>query len=319
MPDVRQSTGYTCGAAALQAVLAYWGMSEREDRLAARLRSTPEAGTHPDDIVRVAREFGLTAELREGLDLSDLESALAAGTTVIVDLQAWRENTDRPLDRDLGRRPLHGPPVDGRREPLLRGPLPARAPRRHPAGRVRRPLARLRGRSAPRPDATASTSAWPCSSVADKPRPSPLPAARRAGVLAYIPPGAAAHPHSPRPRPGALSGRGHGRGWTFPPFTPSGYGRSAGLVYDRVVERDRRAPSSAPRSARDERIGKRAHDAREQERQEDRRREPGGHRAARPLPCRRAAPRQRADQGHLPRRRAHRHRPRSSRSAPRSA
>ena len=96
VPDVRQSTGYTCGAAALQAVLAYWGTSEREDRLAARLRSTPEAGTHPLDIVRVAGEFGLAAELREGLALADLETALAAGTTVIVDLQAWRDRTDVP-------------------------------------------------------------------------------------------------------------------------------------------------------------------------------------------------------------------------------
>jgi hypothetical protein len=96
VPDVRQSTGYTCGAAALQAVLAHWGTQEREDRLAARLHSTPEAGTHPLEIVRVAREFGLTADLREGLELSDLETALAAGTTVIVDLQAWRDRTDLP-------------------------------------------------------------------------------------------------------------------------------------------------------------------------------------------------------------------------------
>ena len=96
VPDVRQSTGYTCGAAALQAVLAYWGAEEREDRLAARLKSTPEAGTHPLDIVRVAREYGLAAELREGLSLDDLEAALDAGTTVIVDLQAWRDRTDVP-------------------------------------------------------------------------------------------------------------------------------------------------------------------------------------------------------------------------------
>jgi len=59
VPDVRQSTGFSCGAAALQAVLAHWGIHEREDRLIARLRSTPEKGTHPDDIVRGAREFGL--------------------------------------------------------------------------------------------------------------------------------------------------------------------------------------------------------------------------------------------------------------------
>jgi len=96
VPDVRQSTGYTCGAAALQAVLAYWGTEEREDRLAARLHSTPEAGTHPLEILRVAREFGLSADLREGLVLADLEAALASGTTVIVDLQAWRERTDLP-------------------------------------------------------------------------------------------------------------------------------------------------------------------------------------------------------------------------------
>ncbi|HMA54084.1 MAG TPA: cysteine peptidase family C39 domain-containing protein [Acidobacteriota bacterium] len=96
IPDVRQSTNYTCGAAALQAVLSYWGTDEREDRLAARLKSTPEAGTHPLDILRVAREFGLSAELREGLDLADLERALAGGTTVIVDLQAWRERADVP-------------------------------------------------------------------------------------------------------------------------------------------------------------------------------------------------------------------------------
>jgi predicted double-glycine peptidase len=96
IPDVRQSTGYTCGAAALQAVLAYWGTSEREDRLAARLRCTPEAGTHPLEIIRVAREFGLEAEIREGLELADLERALADGTTAIVDLQAWRERGDVP-------------------------------------------------------------------------------------------------------------------------------------------------------------------------------------------------------------------------------
>ncbi|HOW86826.1 MAG TPA: C39 family peptidase [Candidatus Aminicenantes bacterium] len=96
VPDVRQSTGYSCGAAALQAVLACWGIEEREDRLAARLGTTPEQGTHPDAIVRGARELGLTAEMREGLELADLERALAEGASVIVDLQAWRDKPDAP-------------------------------------------------------------------------------------------------------------------------------------------------------------------------------------------------------------------------------
>ncbi len=96
LPDVRQGTGYSCGAAALQAVLAYWGTAEREDRLIARLETAPERGTHPEDIVRVAREFGLEAELREGLEIEDLEAGLSRGDTVIVNLQAWRENNDLP-------------------------------------------------------------------------------------------------------------------------------------------------------------------------------------------------------------------------------
>jgi predicted double-glycine peptidase len=96
VPDVRQSTNYSCGASALQAVLAHWGIAEREDRLMKRLRSTPEQGTSPDAIVRVAREFGLEAALREGLGLDDLASALKTGMTVIVDLQAWRESEDKP-------------------------------------------------------------------------------------------------------------------------------------------------------------------------------------------------------------------------------
>ncbi len=95
VPDVRQSTSYSCGAAALQAVLAYWGTSEREDRLMSRLRTSPEQGTSPDNILRVAREFGLEAELREGMTIAELESALEAGRTVIVDIQAWRGRPDK--------------------------------------------------------------------------------------------------------------------------------------------------------------------------------------------------------------------------------
>jgi predicted double-glycine peptidase len=139
VPDVRQSTGHTCGAAALQAVLAYWGTEEREDRLAARLKSTPEAGTHPLDIVRVAREYGLAAELREGLSLDDLEAALDAGTTVIVDLQAWRDRTDIPwtetwddghylvlLDMDGGNLYFEDPSLLGARGVIPRAEFVAR-------------------------------------------------------------------------------------------------------------------------------------------------------------------------------------------------
>ncbi|MBI3925261.1 MAG: C39 family peptidase [Armatimonadetes bacterium] len=96
VPDVRQSTPYSCGAAALQAVLAYWGVELREDQLMERLGTDPEVGTPPDAILRVARELGLQADLREGLALEDLAAALEQGVPVIVAMQAWRDGPGSP-------------------------------------------------------------------------------------------------------------------------------------------------------------------------------------------------------------------------------
>lgn len=99
VPDTRQSTIYSCGAAALQAVLMYWGVEYREDELMEMLGTDPEQGTHPESIVRVARELGFEAELREGMTLEDLSRLVGEGVPVIVDCQAWREG-DQPPWRD---------------------------------------------------------------------------------------------------------------------------------------------------------------------------------------------------------------------------
>ncbi len=93
LPDVRQANGYTCGAASLQSVLRYYGRGDDlgEEDLAAQLGTTPEDGTTPAAIVRVARAHGLTATMRERMTLSDLETYVARGVPVIVDYQAWSE------------------------------------------------------------------------------------------------------------------------------------------------------------------------------------------------------------------------------------
>ena len=93
VPDVRQSTNYSCGAAALQAVLGYYGIDKRERDLMDMLKTSPDAGTSPDNIVRVANELGLRAEVRENLEYGDLEKAYRSGTPVICAIQAW---TDAP-------------------------------------------------------------------------------------------------------------------------------------------------------------------------------------------------------------------------------
>lgn len=90
MPDTRQSTEYSCGAAAMQAVLGYWGRDIGEEDLREMLNTNEESGTYPDDIIRVASAFGLQAEYKENMSMADLENYLAEGIPVIVDCQAWR-------------------------------------------------------------------------------------------------------------------------------------------------------------------------------------------------------------------------------------
>src|ERR1019366_1420567 len=55
VPDGRQSTEFSCGASALQAVLGYYGVDVREATLMGKLHSLPQEGTRPEAIERVAR------------------------------------------------------------------------------------------------------------------------------------------------------------------------------------------------------------------------------------------------------------------------
>lgn len=92
VPNVRQATEYTCGAAALQAVLTYWGVFDGgESKLAKRLGSDPVNGTKVSAMLKAARELGLEAEAREKMTVEDLRAAFQRGDTVIVNLQAWAD------------------------------------------------------------------------------------------------------------------------------------------------------------------------------------------------------------------------------------
>jgi len=93
VPDVRQSTDYTCSASALQGVLAYYGIEAREDTLARELGATPADGAPPDAIARVAKSHGLDASVRDHMTVEDLAAELAQRRPIIIDLQAW---SDKP-------------------------------------------------------------------------------------------------------------------------------------------------------------------------------------------------------------------------------
>lgn len=104
VPDTRQSTDYSCGAAALQAVLAYYGTEVREDQLMRQLASDPDKGTSPEALLRVARNYGLQADLRQPMQIVELQHWVEQGVPIIVCAQAWREEAGRawPDDWDDG-------------------------------------------------------------------------------------------------------------------------------------------------------------------------------------------------------------------------
>jgi predicted double-glycine peptidase len=96
VPLVRQATEYSCGAAALLATLYYWQVTdENESELYGPLHTTPEEGTSPQHIVDVAQSYHLDARIAEGLKVDDLRAALAAGESVIIDLEAWHEGAGK--------------------------------------------------------------------------------------------------------------------------------------------------------------------------------------------------------------------------------
>jgi predicted double-glycine peptidase len=91
VPLVRQATGYTCGAASLVAVLAYFGKDSREDRLAKELRAEPPNGVTPERLVDVAKEYGVHAEMRQQLTEEGLLELVRQGHPVLIVVQAWSE------------------------------------------------------------------------------------------------------------------------------------------------------------------------------------------------------------------------------------
>lgn len=102
-PLVRQSTNFTCGVAALQSVLAYYGQDSRDDKLRKALRSRSRYGTHYQDILKLAVKLGFQAQAYENLTLAQLQGLIDHKTPPILVIQAWVEGTpDWPNDWEDG-------------------------------------------------------------------------------------------------------------------------------------------------------------------------------------------------------------------------
>ncbi len=103
VPLIRQSTDYTCGVAALQAILAFYGEDVREDILAKALHANHKIGTRYKNIQRYAEAHGLSVHVNQEMSLEQLKNSIEAGHPVLCLIQAWADKkTDYKTDWNDG-------------------------------------------------------------------------------------------------------------------------------------------------------------------------------------------------------------------------
>ncbi|MBS1953205.1 MAG: C39 family peptidase [Cyanobacteria bacterium SZAS-4] len=103
LPLMRQATDYTCGVAALQAVLAYYGQDVREDVLAKALHANHKIGTRYKNIQSYAEAHGLSVRVVIEMTIEQLRKSIRSGHPVLCLIQAWADKkTDYKSDWDDG-------------------------------------------------------------------------------------------------------------------------------------------------------------------------------------------------------------------------
>ena len=73
-----------CGPASLQMVLEYYGKIKTEKELKKKTRATYFNGTKPEEIVKVARKFGLKAKYSKNNSIKDLRYAIMRKNPPII-------------------------------------------------------------------------------------------------------------------------------------------------------------------------------------------------------------------------------------------
>jgi predicted double-glycine peptidase len=88
--NIRQSNTYSCGAACLMSILAYYNKFDgNESELAKKLKTNYDDGTSPENIIKTAKEFGLNSYMKENCTVDDLKKFVSNKIPVILSYQAW--------------------------------------------------------------------------------------------------------------------------------------------------------------------------------------------------------------------------------------
>jgi len=90
LPSAKQPVNFSCGASALRAIAVHFKVGPNTEKFYIdRCNTTHDNGTHPKEIIRVARELGLTVRSKSKMSINNLHEYLDEGIPVICSIQAW--------------------------------------------------------------------------------------------------------------------------------------------------------------------------------------------------------------------------------------
>jgi ABC-type bacteriocin/lantibiotic exporter with double-glycine peptidase domain len=95
VPMARQAANYTCGVAALQSVLHYYGDEWRQDRLSLALKADSVNGTNYRNIIHLCDSLGYTTKVHTRLSIDSLKAFIDLGFPMILAIQAWAESPEK--------------------------------------------------------------------------------------------------------------------------------------------------------------------------------------------------------------------------------
>ncbi len=91
-PNLRQTFEYDCGAKAMHAILAYYGINTNEYDVLRIARTGPRLGTSLHGMLAVAKHFRLNARIEE-ISIEELKKYIDKKMPIILLLQAWPNHT----------------------------------------------------------------------------------------------------------------------------------------------------------------------------------------------------------------------------------
>ncbi len=88
IPNLRQNYDYDCGVAAVQSVLAYYGIEERSDKIIKIAKTTEKDGTPIKGILGCFKKYGLKTASKK-MTIDEVKKYIDKKILVILVLQAW--------------------------------------------------------------------------------------------------------------------------------------------------------------------------------------------------------------------------------------